>query len=287
MLPADVVPSATQANSAAQQFTSQQLKPAAKKVADTADSSAKEFRSRAEDAANYVDEQGEKQNNVKGWDLGTFWDIETSWELGRNKVHYLQCTLLLLVCARYSSKWQLPGDSEALQPSHLKCRQRHGGEGCRGAPQATCTAGVHFLLASFSGFLFGVPVDRPHCSVLSWLSASTVFMQPAYQYDAVPFNVQVADEAEPRTKEATQRYLRDPAKQAAEQVWKLGGSLKGVSILRCNSSEDGDIDVMVDALISLVLTQCALASNTGCADSGKDHEGAAAAGSAAGSGQAE
>jgi hypothetical protein len=33
-----------------------------------------------------------------------------------------------------------------------------------------------------------------------------------------PLAQRVADEAEPRTKEATQQYLRDPAKQVAQQV---------------------------------------------------------------------
>lgn len=33
-----------------------------------------------------------------------------------------------------------------------------------------------------------------------------------------PLAQRVADEAEPRTKEATQQYLRNPAKQVAEQV---------------------------------------------------------------------
>lgn len=37
-----------------------------------------------------------------------------------------------------------------------------------------------------------------------------------------PLAQRVADEAEPRTKEATQQYLRDPAKQVAEQVTILG-----------------------------------------------------------------
>ena len=33
-----------------------------------------------------------------------------------------------------------------------------------------------------------------------------------------PLAQRVANEAEPRTKEATQQYLRDPAKQVAQQV---------------------------------------------------------------------
>ena len=33
-----------------------------------------------------------------------------------------------------------------------------------------------------------------------------------------PLAQRVADEAEPRTKEATQQYIRDPAKQVAQQV---------------------------------------------------------------------
>ena len=37
-----------------------------------------------------------------------------------------------------------------------------------------------------------------------------------------PLAQRVADEAEPRTKEATQQYLRDPAKQVAEQVTVQG-----------------------------------------------------------------
>lgn len=50
----------SQADSTAQQFTREQLKPAAKKAADTAEAAAGQFRSRAEDAANYVDEQGDE-----------------------------------------------------------------------------------------------------------------------------------------------------------------------------------------------------------------------------------
>jgi len=48
-----------QVDSTAQQFTQEQLKPAAKQVADGAENAASELRARGESAANYVDEQGE------------------------------------------------------------------------------------------------------------------------------------------------------------------------------------------------------------------------------------
>lgn len=51
-----------QADATAQQFTQEQLRPAAEKVADGAEQAAGQFRSRGEDAANYVDEQGELQD---------------------------------------------------------------------------------------------------------------------------------------------------------------------------------------------------------------------------------
>lgn len=47
-----------QVDSSAQQFTQEQLKPAAKQVADGAENVASEFRSRGKSAANYIDEQG-------------------------------------------------------------------------------------------------------------------------------------------------------------------------------------------------------------------------------------
>ena len=49
----------SQVESTAQSVTEEQLKPAAKKVADTAEDAAGQFRSRAEDVAEQVDQQGE------------------------------------------------------------------------------------------------------------------------------------------------------------------------------------------------------------------------------------
>lgn len=51
-----------QVESTAQSVTEEQLKPAAKKVADTAEDAAGQFRSRAEDVAEQADQQGEVQH---------------------------------------------------------------------------------------------------------------------------------------------------------------------------------------------------------------------------------
>jgi hypothetical protein len=61
----------SQVKSTAQSVTEEQLKPAAKKVADTAEDAAGQFRSRAEDVAEQVDQQGEGQQtkccNTSPW----------------------------------------------------------------------------------------------------------------------------------------------------------------------------------------------------------------------------
>jgi hypothetical protein len=51
-----------QVESTAESVTEEQLKPAAKKVADTAEDAAGQFRSRAEDVAEQVDQQGEVEH---------------------------------------------------------------------------------------------------------------------------------------------------------------------------------------------------------------------------------
>lgn len=64
-----------------------------------------------------------------------------------------------------------------------------------------------------------------------------------------PLAQRVADEAEPRTKEATQQYLRDPAKQVAEQVRCREGALLKLSC-------PGTVNIALAALLTYAAIQC-------------------------------